>query len=257
MPSTAYMVFISNAAAERAEEFPSPARQRVGLFRRGEMAALLHDRPAPDIGIGALGETLWRPQDFGREFGIAGWDGDRSRQRPGPVLPRIIRPKRRADRAGEPVEADIREELILAEHRLDIAAAIRPGAELVDDPRRQPRRRVGQRISERLRPRALDRLVAGALAQPLRELPQISLFLRSRLRRVAFAPNRQQVHMNAEQFLGVNTSHPRGDNGAPIATLPGQARIAEPRHPLGHHIGDLLDPKALLPWRKGEAVAGQ
>src|SRR5438270_13041681 len=175
MPSTAYMVFISNGAAERAEEFPNLVRQRVGLFHRSEMAALLHDRPAPDIGIGALGETLWRPQDRGREFGIAGRDGDRSRQRPRPVLPHIIRPKRRADRAGEPVEADIREELILAEHRLDIAAAIRPGAELVDDPRRQPRRRVGQRITERLRPRALDSLITGALAQPLCELRKVNL----------------------------------------------------------------------------------
>src|SRR5947207_1924918 len=158
MPSTAYMVFISNAAAERAEEFPNLARQRVGLFHRGEMAALLHDGPAPDIAVGALGETLWRSQDLGREFGIAGWHGDRSRQRPGPVLPRIIRPKRRADRAGEPVETDIREELILAEHRLDIAAAIRRDAEFVGDPLRQPRRRVGQRIRNRLRPRAMDRM---------------------------------------------------------------------------------------------------
>src|SRR3989440_6561606 len=134
MPSTAYLVFISNGAAQRADEFADFVRQRIGLFHRGEMAALLHDRPAPDIAVGSRGEAARRSQDFGREFGIAGWDGDLSRQRPGPVLPRIIRPERRADRAGEPVETDIREELILAEHRLDIAAAIRPGAELVDDP---------------------------------------------------------------------------------------------------------------------------
>src|SRR5436305_9759610 len=169
-----------------------------------------------------LGESARRSQNLGRKFGIAGWDGDWSRQRPGPVLPRIIRPKRRADRAGEPVEADIREELILAEHRLDIAAAIRPGAELVDDPRRQPRRRVGQCISERLRPGALDRLVAGALAQPMRELPQISLFLRSRLRRVAFAPNRQQVQVNAQQLVGMDAAQARRDKGAPITALYGK-----------------------------------
>src|SRR5207248_9999182 len=125
MPSTAYMVFISNAAAERAEEFPNLARQRVGLFHRGEMAALLHDRPAPDIGIGSLGEAARRSQDFGREFGIAGWDGDRSRQRPGPVLPSVIRPERRADRAGEPVKADIRQHPVAVDRAFDIAAAIR------------------------------------------------------------------------------------------------------------------------------------
>jgi len=49
---------------------------------------------------------------------------------------------RRADRAREPVERDVREDLVLCEAPLDVAVTVAPRPELLDDPRREPGRRV-------------------------------------------------------------------------------------------------------------------
>ena len=49
----------------------------------------------------------------------------------------------------------------LRERALDVAVAVAPGAELLDDPGREPRRRVVEPVGQRLRLRALDALVAG------------------------------------------------------------------------------------------------
>jgi hypothetical protein len=42
------------------------------------------------------------------------------------------------DAAAEPVDADVGEKLVLAEHALHVAVAVAPRAELFNDPRQQP-----------------------------------------------------------------------------------------------------------------------
>src|SRR5262245_19759919 len=118
--------------------------------------------------------------------------------RPWPVHPRVIWPERRTNRAGEPIKADIREQSIPRDHALDIAAAIRPGAELLDDPRGEAGRRVGQRKGERLRPRPLDPLISGFLLEPRREFAKVSFFLGAGVsRRLLVAAHREKVDVNA------------------------------------------------------------
>src|SRR5439155_16882031 len=113
----------------------------------------------------------WRAQDLFGELGVAG----RHRygfERPGAMPARVVRPEGRADRAREPVERDVGEKIVARD------AAIAPGAELLRDPRGEPGGRIGEPIGERLRLRALDRLVAGLLLQPVFNLTQIRRFLR-------------------------------------------------------------------------------
>ena len=53
------------------------------------------------------------------------------------VKSRVIWPKRRADRSGEPIKRNVGEHAVPADRPLDIAAAIGPGAEFFHDPRRK------------------------------------------------------------------------------------------------------------------------
>ena len=55
------------------------------------------------------------------------------------------------------------EQLVLGEAALDVAVAVAPRPELLDDPRGEAGGRVLERVAERLRLGALDLLVAGAL----------------------------------------------------------------------------------------------
>jgi hypothetical protein len=57
---------------------------------------------------------------------------------------RAVHAHRRADRAGQPVDRDIREDLVPGEGPLDVAAAVAPRPQLLQDPRRQPGGRVGE-----------------------------------------------------------------------------------------------------------------
>src|SRR4029453_1069092 len=81
----------------------------------------------------------------------------------GDALP--IEPRRRGAGAGEPVERDVIEHLILAEHLVKIASMIRPGPEFLEYPRAEAGRRVKQRITDGLRPSAMHGGIArSALA---------------------------------------------------------------------------------------------
>src|SRR5438094_149985 len=57
---------------------------------------------------------------------------------------RAVHAHRRADRPGEPVEHDVGEDLVLREAPLDVAVAVAPRPELLDDPRGQPGGRIGE-----------------------------------------------------------------------------------------------------------------
>ena len=70
---------------------------------------------------------------------------------------RVVRPERGADGAGDPVEHDVGQQLVLGEAALDVAVAVAPGAELLDDPGGQPGRRVGQADRPASAAGALDR----------------------------------------------------------------------------------------------------
>src|SRR5437588_12840465 len=72
------------STAERCEELDDFPGERARLLERREVPALLHHRPAPDIGVGLLGERARRAQDFLRELGVAHRHADRL-ERPGPV----------------------------------------------------------------------------------------------------------------------------------------------------------------------------
>src|SRR5258706_11856140 len=120
------------STAARSEELDDLGGERVRLFERGEVAALLHHRPALDVGIGLRPERARRAQDFLRKLGVADGNIDRI-ERPRPVQARVIRPERGADPAGEPVERDVGEQVIA----VDAAGA--PGAGLLRGPTRRGR----------------------------------------------------------------------------------------------------------------------
>ena len=65
----------------------------------------------------------------------------------------------------------------MSDHALDVAAAVGPGAELLDDPRGEAGRRVGQRESQSLRPRPLDPLIPGLFFEPCGKLAEVVFLL--------------------------------------------------------------------------------
>ena len=213
------------APAERPEELDDLPRQRLGLLHRREVAAARHLGPAPDVRVHALGHRARRADDLARERGVAHRHADAAfADRPRPVHARVVRPERGADRAGEPVQADVGEQVVAREHALHVAAAIGPGAELLDDPRGEPGRRIGEAEGERLRPRALDPLVAGLLLEPVLELAEVGASPRPSGRPIfGIAPQRQQVEVDADQLVGMHRAQPRGDERAPVAALRGEA----------------------------------
>jgi hypothetical protein len=199
------------------EELAHLVGERLRLLQRGEMAAARHYRPTPDVAVCPFCQRAGRPQDLTRELGISrGYiDGSPLGNRPGPVHARVVRPERGADRAGEPVEADIGEQPITSDHALDIAAAVGPGAELLDDPRGEARRRIGQRESQGLRPCPLDPLIPGLLFEPCGKLAEIVFLLGTGVgRRLLIAAYRQKVDVKADQLLGMGIAEPRGCNAA-------------------------------------------
>src|SRR5882672_7690179 len=70
------------STAERCEELDDFPGERARLLERREVPALLHHRPAPDIGVGLRRERARRAQDFLRELGVADRHADRF-ERPG------------------------------------------------------------------------------------------------------------------------------------------------------------------------------
>src|SRR3954449_1825109 len=100
------------------------------------MAPLWHHCPSPDVGVDLLRNRAWRSANFLWERGISGGHilrpviGDR----PGAMQAIVIGPEGGADRAGEPVERDIRKQVVAVHHRLKIARMVGPDMELLRDP---------------------------------------------------------------------------------------------------------------------------
>src|ERR1700730_13049124 len=223
------------------------------------MAAARHHTPAPDVAMSARRQRAWRTQDLARKVGISRRNVDRSSfgNGPRPVHARVIRPERRADRTGEPVEADIGKQAVAAECGFDVAAAIRPGAKLLDDPGGEAGRRVGQPEGKRLGPRSLEPLKARLLSQTLCQLIGVRfLFGRGIGCRLLIAPDRQQIYVDSDQLVGMGVAEARGGDGTPIAALHGKAGVAQGvAHQLGRAVGDLFDAEARLPGFEGQSIA--
>ena len=88
------------------------------------------------------------------------------RDGPRRVEARVVGPEGRADRPRDPVQHHVRQQGVLGEASLDVAAAVAPRSEFLHDPGGEPDRRVGEAVGERLGLRALDPLVAGLLPLP-------------------------------------------------------------------------------------------
>src|SRR5258706_12545941 len=109
------------STAARSEELDDLGGERVRLFERGEVAALLHHRPALDVGIGLRRERARRAQDFLRKLG--GADGNiHGIERPRPGQARGIRPETPTHRAGGPKKRGV------GEQALALRAPLGPGA---------------------------------------------------------------------------------------------------------------------------------
>src|SRR5262249_56529324 len=111
----------------------------------------------------------------------------------------------------------------------------------------------------RLRLGALYPLMARLLAQPAPEIVQIDALLGGGVGGPGeIAAQREQVHVNAREPIGVAHPQPRGDEGAPVASLRGEASVTEDvGHEAGEGVGDLAHSEAWLPGREGTAVAEQ
>src|SRR4051812_14776155 len=171
--------------AEPLEERFHLARQHLRMLERGEVPAFLLDRPAPDVGEHLFGERARRPKDLFWKFDITGRNIDRAAFRDGPLLrvqARVVRPERRADRAREPVERHVGEQLVALDRLVRLAARVRPPRKLFADPPRETGGRIGQSVRQRLRLRSLDVQIAALLFQPMIELLRpVLLVLRDRI----------------------------------------------------------------------------
>jgi hypothetical protein len=76
-----------------------------------------------------------------------------------PVVGLAVEPHRRPDRLREPVDTDVRQQLVLGEPAFDIPVAVAPPAEFFHDPGREPGRGVVERRGQGLRLGGLDRAV--------------------------------------------------------------------------------------------------
>src|SRR5262245_20530395 len=115
----------------------------------------------------------------------------------------VVGPERGANRTGEPVERDVRQQVVAAEGVLQVAVAIGPGAELLDDPCGKPGRGIAQAESEGLRPGSLDPLVAGLFLQELANLFGVApLLQRGTSRQGSVGPQRRQIDWECNDVTG-------------------------------------------------------
>jgi hypothetical protein len=103
------------------------------------MATRLRNRPAPEVEQ-SLRQRAWGTNDLVRELYVARrrfdapslWD--QVVDYPFPVMAGVVGPKRRPDRARRPIHHHRRNQVIFGESALQIAVAVTPPGELLDDP---------------------------------------------------------------------------------------------------------------------------
>src|SRR6185437_12911891 len=146
------------------EEVPHIAHEGLGLLESGEMAALWHLAPVPDVRIGPFHPAPHRSNNLPGKYRDPRRDidlvyGAATRRE---TLP--IKTSRRGRTCRHPIQHDVVEQFVATEHVLGIAVAIGPGPELLEDPRRLTAWRIGEAIAERLRP---SRLLLGVTGIPI------------------------------------------------------------------------------------------
>src|SRR5262249_31967255 len=225
------------------------------------MTAARELRPTPDV-ADALDPAARRHRDLEGEGGDRRRHGDAlawlKAQRAQARL--AVEADRGGDGAGEPVDRDIGQERVAADDALDIARAIRPAPELLDNPGGEPRRRIGEGVAEGLRLRPLDVSVAALAVGPLGAALDERRFLRGgRVCRIArrLEGAGDEVGMDAGEALGEKPAEAERAAGPPIAALRREPLVAEPLHQPRPEPGDGegVHPRPARP--PGEAVAGE
>src|SRR3954471_12375437 len=99
------------------------------------MAAGRHVGPAAQV-EDLLGPASRRSHDLARKGRVGHWHVDACVRTDEPLLVSagVVGPEGRPDRAGDPVNHDVGQQLVLAESTLEIIAAVRPGLELLNYP---------------------------------------------------------------------------------------------------------------------------
>ena len=103
------------------------------------MATRLRNRSAPEVEQ-SLRQRAWGTNDLVRELYVARrrfdalslWD--QVVDYPFPVMAGVVGPKRRPDRARRPIHHHRRNQVLFGESALQIAVAVTPPGELLDDP---------------------------------------------------------------------------------------------------------------------------
>ena len=145
-------------------------------------------------------------------------------------------------RAGEPVEHDIGDHLVLGERFVRLRTTVAPAAKLLDVPGRQAGGGVCERVAQGQWLRSLYRDVCAFGVRPLRNPGQI-LFLGRAQGRVARTDRRTKacrkiVEMQADDSVRMAQRGRGADPGPPIAALHAEARIVQRRHQFRPEIGD-------------------
>src|SRR5262249_54768639 len=167
-PTRTLTACASEPFSQRSKEISHVLCQSSRLLHGREMPTLLHLSPMANIGVVLLGNRARRTADLAGESGVPSWyiDGLASGDGPGPMETIVVRPKRRSDGTGEPIEGDVGQQVIARHYRLEVATVVRPDVELLSDPCRKADWRVRQRIGERLGSRALNLNVTGLFLRP-------------------------------------------------------------------------------------------
>ena len=224
------------------------------------MSAARHLGPVRHV-EGRLGPRPRRDEQLLREDGAADRRLDVA-QRPARrrVARLVVDARRRRDRLRRPVDGDVRQQLVLRELALDVAVAVAPGPELLDDPRGQPRRRVVQAVAQGLRLGPLDVAVAPLVGEELLPLPAARQFLgRDAGGRILHAGRRARGHhvqVHPDHPVGMLRRLPAADDAAPVAPLRAVALVAEPLHQLADDPRHPLRVVAAAGRLVGEAVPG-
>src|SRR4051794_15545753 len=166
---------IGSPFRELGEERLHILHEEVWLFERGEVSAPV-EAGVPDQVEPRGGVCLRDPEDLLREHGCRGRDLDEvvARAEVPTALRLAVQADRRVDRLRDPVDREVREDLLAGHGILGVAVVVGPVPELLDNPARESRRRVGEAVAERLRVLSLNLLVCRATSHELARRREIS-----------------------------------------------------------------------------------
>ena len=152
---------------------------------------------------------------------------------------RVVVADARPDGAGVPVDRHQRENLVLAEPRLHIAAAIAPRTQLLGNPSGETDRRIGQSEGQRLRLGALDTLIARFIDGPLLGPGDIVAFLVGL--GLALHARWGTGGMDANQPVRIPRAERARNRGAPVAAVGAKTLVPQLVHQGDPELGGAHD----------------